>query len=275
MKTKSALLLAAVLALMFAFFGGLPGQDISNPANSIGGNAATATLAAKATALAANGTNCTAGLPPLGVDESGNAESCTAITDAQLSLSDVTTNNVTSSKHGFVPKSPADATQFLNGGATPAFGAITTAVITAMTSLHANDVFINSAGTAYTITATSAAATFGTTSPVITLGAAGTYLLIAKARVEMVGATFAASRVVTVQMRRTNNTAADIPATFMATNTPITSAVTQTLATVVSNALYTTALTNDSITLFADVSVLPSAGSVQVANGTLTAIRLY
>ncbi len=45
-------------------------------------------------------------------------------TDAMLSTSDVTTNNVTSSKHGFAPKSGADATTFLNGAATPAFAAV-------------------------------------------------------------------------------------------------------------------------------------------------------
>lgn len=44
---------------------------------SIGGNAATAT------ALAANGTNCSAGNYPLGVDASGNSESCTAVTSSQ------------------------------------------------------------------------------------------------------------------------------------------------------------------------------------------------
>src|SRR5690349_17181903 len=44
--------------------------------------------------------------------------------DADMTSSDVTTNNVTSSKHGFAPKSPADATQFLNGAATPAFAAV-------------------------------------------------------------------------------------------------------------------------------------------------------
>ena len=44
--------------------------------------------------------------------------------DADGTTSDVTTNNVTSTKHGYAPKSPADATQFLNGAATPAFAAV-------------------------------------------------------------------------------------------------------------------------------------------------------
>lgn len=51
-------------------------------ASGITGNASTAT------ALAANGTNCSAGSFPLGVDASGNAESCTAAVTASTGLSD-------------------------------------------------------------------------------------------------------------------------------------------------------------------------------------------
>ena len=47
-----------------------------------------------------------------------------AVKDSDLSTSDVTTNNVTSSKHGLAPKAPADATKFLNGAATPAFAQV-------------------------------------------------------------------------------------------------------------------------------------------------------
>jgi hypothetical protein len=47
-----------------------------------------------------------------------------AVTEGKIGLSDVTTNNVTSTAHGFAPKSPADATQFLNGAATPAFAQV-------------------------------------------------------------------------------------------------------------------------------------------------------
>jgi hypothetical protein len=46
------------------------------------------------------------------------------LAESDLSTTDITTNNVSSSKHGFTPKSPADATQFLNGAATPAFAAV-------------------------------------------------------------------------------------------------------------------------------------------------------
>ena len=49
-----------------------------------------------------------------------------AATDANISMSDITTNNVSTTKHGFAPKAPNDATKFLDGtGAysTPAGGA--------------------------------------------------------------------------------------------------------------------------------------------------------
>lgn len=40
------------------------------------------------------------------------------ITDANLSTSDITTNDVSITKHGFVPKAPNDTTKFLRGDAT-------------------------------------------------------------------------------------------------------------------------------------------------------------
>jgi len=38
-----------------------------------------------------------------------------AVTDAMLSTSDITTNNVSTTKHGFAPKAPNDATKYLDG----------------------------------------------------------------------------------------------------------------------------------------------------------------
>lgn len=43
------------------------------------------------------------------------------VTEAQQNITDNTTGNVTSSAHGYAPKSPGDATKFLNGSATPAW----------------------------------------------------------------------------------------------------------------------------------------------------------
>lgn len=39
--------------------------------------------------------------------------------DASIVFSDITTGNVTSAKHGFAPKSPGDATKYLDGSPTP------------------------------------------------------------------------------------------------------------------------------------------------------------
>jgi hypothetical protein len=50
------------------------------------------------------------------------------ISDATLTTSDITTNNVSTTKHGFVPKAPNNTTQFLRGDgtwATPSAGGLT------------------------------------------------------------------------------------------------------------------------------------------------------
>lgn len=47
-----------------------------------------------------------------------------AVTEVKQTLADNTTNDVSSTKHGYAPKSPADAARFLNGAATPAFAAV-------------------------------------------------------------------------------------------------------------------------------------------------------
>ena len=46
------------------------------------------------------------------------------VNDATIVITDITTNNVTSTKHGWAPKSPADATKFLNGDTTPAYALV-------------------------------------------------------------------------------------------------------------------------------------------------------
>lgn len=80
-----------------------------------------------------------AGLPPFAVAAASSAKvtnldadkldgsdwnTVGVLPDAGLGLTDVVTNNVTSAKHGLAPKSPADATLFLNGAATPAYAAV-------------------------------------------------------------------------------------------------------------------------------------------------------
>lgn len=46
------------------------------------------------------------------------------VDDVDVHFTDVTTGNASSTKHGFQKKSPADATKFLNGAATPDYAAV-------------------------------------------------------------------------------------------------------------------------------------------------------
>lgn len=153
--------------------------------------------------------------------------------------------------------------------------ALTNKTINGITPVTANQKDTSAAGTVYTLTATSAAIDFGTTDPIITLNSPGTYLLMAVARVEYTGATFAASRLLTLQINRTNNTpgliGGDARHFF---NTPIITTQTYTAGLFTWYTLYSTSNSDDVLQLFGDISVLPSAGSIQVANARITAIRL-
>ena len=54
----------------------------------------------------------------LGTPSSGTLTNCNGLVETGLTLSDNTTNDVTTSKHGFVPKAPNDTTKFLRGDGT-------------------------------------------------------------------------------------------------------------------------------------------------------------
>lgn len=47
--------------------------------------------------------------------------SYSAVVEADMNLTDLTTGNVVSTKHGFAPKSPGNTGKYLNGAATPAY----------------------------------------------------------------------------------------------------------------------------------------------------------
>ncbi len=54
----------------------------------------------------------------LGTPSSGTLTNCTGLPEGGLTLSDNTTNDVSTTKHGFAPKAPNDTTKFLRGDAT-------------------------------------------------------------------------------------------------------------------------------------------------------------
>jgi hypothetical protein len=138
----------------------------------------------------------------------------------------------------------------------------------------ANQKSVVAAGTVYTLTATPAAVDFGTTDPSITLDSAGTYLIFASAKTNYVGATFAAAKTVTLKLRRTNNTAADLTGGTASIGTDIVTTLTNTFRNNSWFCIYTTSNANDVIALFADVSELPAAGTMTVAEASIVAIRL-
>ena len=138
----------------------------------------------------------------------------------------------------------------------------------------ANQLSVYAVGTAYSLTNTPAALDFGTTDPSLTLTAAGTYLIIATTKLDLTGATFAASRTVTLKLRRTNNTAADLTNGTITYATPITTTLTNTMDYPTWYAVYTTAATDDVITIFGDVSTVPSAGSLDASAASIVAVRL-
>jgi hypothetical protein len=138
-----------------------------------------------------------------------------------------------------------------------------------------NPLSVYAAGTVYTLTAASAAVDFGTTDPALTINAVGTYAIRARVKVALNGATFAANRTLTLKLRRTNNTAADVSNSSTTWVVPITTTITNTLAVIdLPEVLYTTANANDALALFADISVVPTAGTISIDEASIVAVRL-
>lgn len=109
----------------------------------------------------------------------------------------------------------------------------------------------------------------------ITLDKAGKYLIFAQVNLQFAGATFAASRTVTLKVRRTNNTAADVTGAITVLGTGVVTTVTGTFASVlIPIVTYTTALTSDILTVQGVVSVVPSAGALNATEVSLVATRL-
>ncbi len=130
-------------------------------------------------------------------------------------------------------------------------------------------------GSAYSVTNSSAAVTFGTTNPVIRLTTAGTYLLFVPITVQFNGATFGSNATVTLKIRRTNNTAADVSNS----TTTFGTGVVTTASGVLTRAQlplvgYTTSNTDDLLTVYADVSAGPSAGSLQITSCSVLALKV-
>jgi hypothetical protein len=133
---------------------------------------------------------------------------------------------------------------------------------------------VYAAGTVYSLTATPALLDFGTTDPQLTLTSAGTYMLFARVKYDYTGATFAARRTVTTKLRRTNNTPADLADGSDAFSTEIITTQTYIAGIRQISALYA-ATAGDVIEIWGDVSVVPSAGSIDASAAQIIAVRLF
>jgi hypothetical protein len=137
-----------------------------------------------------------------------------------------------------------------------------------------NNIIATGTGTAYTLTATSAKVTFGTTSPTVTFLEAGTYQVTYNVRTDYVAATLAASRSISYKVRRTNNTATDLANSAKSFNSPIITLLSFS-APALTNTFFYTAVKGDIIELWGSVSVVPTAGSVQVGEANISISKVY
>lgn len=154
--------------------------------------------------------------------------------------------------------------------------ALTTFIFTAPPSTTNVTYSEYSVGTNYTLTGSSADVTFGTTSPVITLTLPGTYLLSGTLTFYSNGATIASASTFSGTFRRRNNTAADIGTSVSLAGTPVITTYTNVLTTVpIPPRIYTTLNSDDIVGLRANYTGgVPSAGSFQVSNASIVAVKL-
>lgn len=131
------------------------------------------------------------------------------------------------------------------------------------------------AGTGGGTGATAVPVVFGTNSPVITLTTGGTWLLLAKARIEAVGTTYASNHPCVISLQRTNNTPGAITNATSTANLPIVTTTTDTLAMItVPPIIYQTANTTDIISMYGLLNTATGAGTVTVAEASIVAVYL-
>lgn len=130
------------------------------------------------------------------------------------------------------------------------------------------------AGSAYSLTATPALLDFGTTDPSITLTANANYRLTGGCVIQYNGATFAANQTVTIKLRKTSGTAADVTNAVRGIITEVITTGTKHFAIVELPPVTYSTTTADVIQLWGDVAATPSAGSLDVVSAYVQAVVL-
>lgn len=148
--------------------------------------------------------------------------------------------------------------------------------ITPATAPGTNYATAYSAGTVYALTTTPAKLDFGTTDPVITIPAAGTYLILSNVAVTTSGLTTLAATSCDFKIRRTNNTAADISNATGFTNVPIATLLTSPIGDADVNAvIYTTSNSNDVLEVWGSRSTAINIGNINASSAHIVAVRIY
>lgn len=131
-----------------------------------------------------------------------------------------------------------------------------------------------SAGTAYTITTSMAKVDFGTTDPEITITTAGKYEIKANIKIQYSGLTTLAVTTLNFKLRRTNNTASDLPDALTSFTVPVLTLASQTGGDCdFPVTFYTTLNANDVIEMQAQRGAI-SVGTITVGEASITATRI-
>jgi hypothetical protein len=116
---------------------------------------------------------------------------------------------------------------------------------------------------------------FGTTDPELVITSAGTWLIHYYCRVDYTGTTYVGNETVTIKLRRTNNTAADLTNSTREALLQIVTTLDGT-ATVLSGTIpYVTTNADDNIQMWGSVTALPAAGSVDAVEAAIVAERIH
>lgn len=131
---------------------------------------------------------------------------------------------------------------------------------------------VNGATTGLSTALTGSSANVGGT---FTLDKADSYVIRVRCVFKFNGATFAANQTLSLKLRRTNNTAADLSGSNTTLTLPIITTITDGFEVTIPEVVYSTAgRVNDTIGVFAILSATPSAGSVTLSEVSYTAVRV-
>lgn len=167
---------------------------------------------------------------------------------------------------------PAGPTPIANGGT----GVATATLARAALGVGGASLSVYAAGTAYPLTATPALLDFGTTDPSLVIDAPGVWLIMARARIDNNAKTTAAVRTITLKLRRTNNTAADISNSSTSCKTAIMTTLTFTLEECeLPPIVYTTTNSDDIIQIWGSADDISGAGTFDAVEASIVAIKLF